>query len=146
MSERRSMIYLLIRNSVIIILVALVLGLFIFSNKLAFTIGLLIGGFVSIVKIVLMENTFRRAVVKEAHVAANFVRAHYFLRYTITFVVLFIGVITPAIDVVGLIIGLFVLKPAAYIQGILEPPVPKDGTVEFLEWEEEDEEEKSDFW
>lgn len=146
MSEQRSMIYLLIRNSVIIILVALVLGLFIFPNKSAFVIGLMIGGAVSILKIFLMENTFRRAVVKEAHAATSFVRAHYFLRYTITFVVLFIGVIAPAIDLVGLIIGLFVLKPAAYIQGILEPPVPKDGTVEFLEWEEEDEDEKSDFW
>ncbi len=146
MSEQRSMIYLLIRNSVIILLVALILGLFIYTNKTAYVIGLGLGGGITVLKIFLMENTFRRAVVKGAHGATNFVRAHYFLRYTITFVVLFIGVITPAIDIVGLVIGLLVLKPAAYIQGILEPPVPKDGTVEFLEWEEEDEDEKSDFW
>lgn len=146
MSEQKEMVYLLVRNVVIILLVALVLGLFIMEDKLAYTYGLGLGGVVSIVKIFLMQNTFSKAVKRQAHQATNLVRAHYFLRYTITFMVLFIGVITPEIQLVGLIIGLIVLKPAAYIQGLLEPPVPKDGSVEFLEWEEEDEDEKSDFW
>jgi hypothetical protein len=146
MNNERSMVYLLVRNSVMILAAALIIGLFLVGNKIAYAFGIGLGGVVSIGKIFLMENTFRRAVHKQAHQATNFVRAHYFLRYTITFIILFIGVITPEIDLIGLIIGLFILKPAAYIQGLLEPPVPKDGSVEFQEWEEEDEDEKSDFW
>ncbi len=146
MRGQKPMIYLLIRNAVIILLIALVIGLFIIENKLAYVFGIGLGGVVTIGKIFLMENTFNKAVLREAHQASNLVKAHYFLRYTITFMVLFIGVSTPGISIVGLVIGLFVMKPAAYIQGMLEPPVPKDGSVEFLEWEEEDEDEKSDFW
>jgi len=146
MSEQQSMVYLLIRNVVIMLLLALVVGLFVFENKMAYTLGLLLGGATSISKIFLMENTFKKAVTKPAHEATRLVRAQYMLRYVISFLVLFIGVYTPLIDLIGIAIGLLVLKPSAYIQGILEPSVPKDGSVEFLEWEEEDEDEKSDFW
>ncbi len=100
----------------------------------------------TVIKIFLMQNTFENAVQKAPHAASNYVRAQYFLRFIISFICLFIGVYTHHVDLIGIVIGLFVLKPAAYIQGRLEPPVPKDGTVEFLEWEEEDEDEKSDFW
>jgi hypothetical protein len=87
-----------------------------------------------------------KAVLKQPYEATTYVRAQFMLRYLITFMVLFIGVYTPYVSFIGLGIGVLALKPAAYIQGRLEPPVPKDGSVEFLEWEEEDEDEKSDFW
>ena len=146
MSEQKPMVYLLIRNVVIILLVALVFGLFIVENKMAYTFGILIGGGATVLKVFMMENSMEKAVLKQPHEATNYVRAQFMLRYLITFMVLFIGVYTPYISLIGLGIGVFALKPAAYIQGLLEPPVPQDGSVEFLEWEEEDEDEKSDFW
>jgi hypothetical protein len=146
MSEQKKMVYLLIRNVVIMLLLVLVVGLFIVSHKLAFTLGIILGGFVTIIKIFMMQETMEKAMTKEPYAATNYVRAQYFLRYIITFLVLFIGVYTSYVDFIGLAIGLLALKPAAYLQGKLEPPVAKDGSVEFLEWEEEDEDEKSDFW
>jgi len=146
MSERKSMVYLLIRNVVVILLIALVIGLFIVEEKLPFTLGILLGGSVTVFKIFQMESSMEKAVGKQPHEASSYVRSQFFLRYIVTFLVLFIGVYTPLIDLIGLAIGVLALKPAAYIQGILEPTVPKDGSVEFLEWEEEDEDEKSDFW
>lgn len=146
MSEQRSMVYLLIRNVVIILLVALVVGLFIIDNKVAYALGIIIGGAATAIKIFMMQNSMEKAVLKQPQVASNYVRSQFMLRYLITFMVLFIGVYTPYVSLIGLGIGVLALKPAAYIQGRLEPPVPKDGSVEFLEWEEEEEDEKSDLW
>jgi len=146
MSEQKSMVYLLVRNVVIILLVSLFVGFFIADNKVAYILGLLLGGMTSIAKVFMIQSTMEKAVLKQAHAASNYVRAQFMLRYLITFMVLFIGVYTSYVSFIGLIIGVFALKPAAYIQGKLEPSVPKDGSIEFLEWEEEDEDEKSDFW
>lgn len=146
MSNQKPIVIELSRNILIILLVALVVGLFVVENKMAYTLGLFMGGAVSIIKLFMMQDSIKKAVIKNPHAASNYIRAQYFLRYVISFITLFIGVVTPSIDVIGVGIGLFVLKPAAYIQGKLEPPVPKDGSIEFLEWEEEDEDEKSDFW
>ncbi|WZL81690.1 ATP synthase subunit I [Vallitaleaceae bacterium 9-2] len=146
MNERKSMVYELTRNVLIIIAIALFIGLLIVENRISYALGLGLGAVVSILKIHLMEHSFRKAMYKAPHAATNYVRAHYFLRYFITFLVLFIGVYTSSIHFIGLVIGVLALKPAAYIQGLFEPEVPKDGSVEFLEWEDEDEDEKSDFW
>ncbi len=146
MSEQRSMVYLLLRNVAIILLVALVLGLFIVEDKVPYALGLIIGGAATVLKVFMMQSSMEKAVIKQPHEAINYVRAQFMLRYLITFMVLFIGVYTSYVSLIGLGIGVFALKPAAYIQGRLEPPVPHDGSVEFFEWEEEDEDEKSDFW
>ena len=146
MNEQKSMVYELTRNVLIIIGIALFIGIFFVENKLSYIVGLSLGGGLSILKIYLMDKSFRKALRKEPHAATNYVRAHYFLRYLITFLILFIGIYTSSIHFIGLAIGVLALKPAAYLQGLFEPEVPKDGSVEFLEWEEEDEDEKSDFW
>jgi hypothetical protein len=59
--------------------------------------------------------------------------------------VLFVGIVTPSISGVAVIIGLVSMKAAAYWQGALEPKTPLDGSVEFAEWEDEDDDEGTDF-
>jgi hypothetical protein len=54
-----------------------------------------------------------------------------------------VGIVTPTISGVAVIIGLTSMKAAAYWQGTLEPKTPLDGSVEFVEWE--DDEESTDF-
>lgn len=146
MNEHKSMVYELTRNVLIIIAIALFIGLLIVENRMTYVFGLGHGGFLSVLKIHLMDHSFRKAMYKEPQAATNYIRAQYFLRYFMTFLILFIGVYTSSIHFIGLVIGVLALKPAAYIQGLFEPEVPKDGSVEFLEWEDEDEDEKSDFW
>lgn len=56
-----------------------------------------------------------------------------------------IGALEPTINLVGVIISLVSMKVAAYLQGYIEKPTPKDGSVAFVEWED-DEEAESDFF
>jgi hypothetical protein len=140
------MVYLLVRNVILLQLFAFLVGVFLVPNKLYYLFGLMLGGCVTLAKIFLMEEVFKRSLKKAPSAATSFVRANYMLWYVINFIILFIGVSIPAFNFVGVVIGLLLLKPAAYIQGKLEPSVPKDGSVEFLEWEEPSEDEKSDFW
>ncbi|MBN2220920.1 MAG: ATP synthase subunit I [Vallitaleaceae bacterium] len=141
--DKKSIVYQMSRNIVVIILIAS-LGVFIATEKGPYLIGLLIGGFISVIKIIMMEASLSKAVLMPSHRAGNYAKAHYFLRMLITFLALAVGVYTPQIGFIGLVIGLYALKPAAFLQGILDPKVPKDGSVEFLEWED-DEEDESDF-
>lgn len=141
--DKKSVVYQMSRNIMFFLLLAL-LGVFVVSEKWPYIIGLLIGGFISVIKVVMMEISLTKAVQMEPHRATNYAKAQYFLRMALTFLVLAAGVYTPVIGFIGLVIGLFALKPAAFLQGILDPKVPKDGSVEFLEWED-DEEDDSDF-
>ncbi len=127
----------------IILLVALVIGLF-FLNPLAYIKGLVLGGLFTIVKIQLMHTTFSKAVKKDHAAAIRYARLHYSLRYFLTLVVIVIGALDPSIHIIGVIVGLLSMKFAAYWQGIMEKPTPKDGSIQFLVWED-DNEEKSDF-
>ncbi len=145
MNEQKSMVYPLSRNVLIVVVIAFGIGLFFVKDVMSYFLGLGLGGMLSMLKIYLMEQSFRKSMYKAPSAAINYVRGQYFLRYLMTFGVLYIGVYTSSIHFVGLVIGVLALKPAAYIQGLLEPAVPKDGSVEFLEWDDDDDE-KSDFW
>lgn len=143
MTEKMPMIRSLSLKVGILLLIALAVGLLITDSPIAYAQGIGLGGLFTLLKIYLMENTFKRAVTKEPEAAKRFVQAHYMLRYTLSFIVLFVGIATPTIDGIAVIIALLTLKAAAYWQGLTEPKTPLDGSVEFLEWE--DDEEPSDF-
>lgn len=128
---------------IILLSVAFVIGILIVEDISAYIQGLLLGGIFTILKIKLMESTFKRAVTKEPNAAKTYVNVHYMLRYAITFIVLFVGIVTPSINGVAVIIAMITMKIAAYWQGVMEPKTPLDGSVEFVEWE--DDEENSDF-
>jgi len=146
MIDKKSIVFLLLRNVIILLIITLLLGISFVANKLGYVFGLCLGGFVTSIKLFFMEEAFKKALKKAPHAATNYIRANYMLWLAINFIVLFIGVSTAAFDFLGVAIGLLLLKPAAYIQGKLEPTVAKDGSIEFLEWEEPTEDEKSDFW
>lgn len=137
-------IFLALSLKVLILLsIAFVVGVIVVKDISAYTQGLLLGGIFTILKIKLMENTFKRAVNKESNAAKTYANIHYMLRYALTFAVLFVGIAVPTINGVAVIIALLTMKFAAFWQGALEPKTPLDGSVEFVEWE--DDEENSDF-
>lgn len=143
MTEKNPMVRSLSVKVLIILLVALAIGVFISNNPMAFVQGIGLGGIFTLLKVQLMNNTMNRAVTKEPEAAKRFVQAHYMLRYLLSVLVLFVGIVTPTIDSIAVIIALLSLKAAAYWQGLTEPRTPLDGSVEFLEWEDDDE--PSDF-
>ncbi len=128
---------------VIIIGISFLIGLF-FLNPWAYAKGLALGGLFTILKIKLMHTTFSKAIKKQSVAAIRYAKLHYALRYFLTLVVIVIGALDPSIHIIGVIVGLISLKLAAYWQGLMEKPTPKDGSIQFLKWED-DNEEKSDF-
>ncbi len=144
MKQTKSPVAALSIKVVILLLLAFFAGFFVVDDKVAYTLGLVFGGTFTILKIILMKRTIARAVARAPQSAQYYSNANYMLRYVLSFVVLFVGLVSPYFHPVGVAIGLLVLKPAAYWQGKTEPPTPKDGSVEWLEWEDEDDE-SSDF-
>lgn len=141
--ESKSIVKALSIKVIIIILISFGMGVF-FLNPWHYAKGLALGGLFTIVKLQLMHTTFNKAIKKNADAAIRYAKLHYSLRYFLTLVVIVIGVLEPSIHVIGVIIGLLAMKVAAYWQGIMEKPTPKDGSIKFKAWED-DEEERSDF-
>ncbi|NDL66710.1 ATP synthase subunit I [Anaerotalea alkaliphila] len=119
-------------------------GIFLVRSPQAFVLGLLLGVAFTIGKIWMMGSTFQKAVRKHPVGARNYVRAQYFLRYLLTLLLLVVAALEPGIHVAGVAVGLLSLKGAAYWQAMRMRLSPKDGSVKFQVWEEEDEE-NSDF-
>ncbi|GMQ57688.1 hypothetical protein AN1V17_20830 [Vallitalea sediminicola] len=143
MNSEKSILFPLTIKITIIVVLSFVIGLFFVKDILAYGKGLALGGIFSILKLKLMEVTFKKALSKPPNDARRYANFHYFLRYLLTILVLVVGALEPTINLVGVIISLVSVKLAAYWQGYIEKPTPKDGSVQFLEWE--DEEEESDF-
>lgn len=143
MGSKKSIVVLLTIKIAIIVIISFIIGLFFVKDIVAYGKGLALGGIFSVLKIKLMEATFRKGLNKPSKAAQTYVSFHYFLRYLLTILVLIIGILEPTISFIGVAISLISPKLAAYWQGYIEKPTPKDGSVEFLEWE--DEEVESDF-
>lgn len=144
MNLNKSVVKALVIKTSIIIVLAFILGIFFVNDVLAYAKGLALGGVFTILKFQLMHTTFNKAIQKPRKSAERYATMHYTLRYILTLLVIIVGALEPTINVVGVVIGLLSMKAAAYWQGYVEKPTPKDGSVEFLEWED-DEEENSDF-
>ena len=106
--------------------------------------GIAFGAVFSSLKLVLMEKTFQKVVIKEPNQAKRAAEINYFARYLLTGLVLLISALEPTINIIGTIIGLLAMKFAALWQGIATPPTPRDGSVEFIKYDIVDDKE-SDF-
>jgi len=120
-------------------IVALVVGCFIVKDISAYVQGLLLGGIFTLLKLRLMESTLKKVVTKEPDQAMAYAKVHYILRYVLTFMVLLVGVLTPSINGIAVMVAMIMMKMAAFWQGALEPKTPLDGSVEFYEWEDDEE-------
>lgn len=144
MKENDSMFKRLSLSIVALLFVAFGLGLLFRSDMIAYGKGLAFGGVFSILKLRLMEISLKKSVTLPPEKAQAYGSFQYFIRYLLTGIVLVLSALEPSIDIIGTIIGLLALKGAAVLIGFVTKPTPKDGSVEFVEWED-DEEESSDF-
>lgn len=143
MVKNKPIVQSLVLKVITLLLITLGLGVLVVDDISAYVQGLLLGGLFTILRIKLMENTFKRAVEKEENAAKRYVQIHYMLRYVLTFMVLFVGIVMPTINGIAVVIAMTTMKIAAYWHGAIEPRTPLDGSVEFVEWE--DDEVNSDF-
>ncbi len=107
-------------------LISLGLALFCFltQNPLTFAVGVFFGGFYSILNFRLMQLTFNKAMKMPSVRAQKYVQTRYFLRYLLTGVVIYVAIINPWVNIVGVLLGLFAVK----ISVLLNATLPKKNT------------------
>ena len=95
------------------------LGLMLFSFladvPLMFALGVLFGGTYSILNFRLMQLTFDKAMKMPSARAQKYVQTRYFLRYLLTGVVIYMAIINPWVNIVGVLLGLIAVKISVLI-------------------------------
>lgn len=97
-------------------IIAYGIGLFFTDNIMGWTVGILFGVIIALLKLKLMENTLTKAVTMPEAKAKSYTQRHYMARYLLTGIVLLIAALTPGISLVGVFIGLLSMKVGAYTQ------------------------------
>ena len=120
----------------------------IFAEPVPWGKGVLFGGLFTILRLKMMEIAVNRAVSKPSGKASGYMSAQYFIRYLLSAAVLIVAALEPSIDVLATALAMLSLKAATYAQSLLDKRTPKDGSVEFAEWVDEEDEtvEQWDRW
>lgn len=93
-----------------------IIGLFLTQDLSGWTLGILFGLIIALLKFKLMENTFSKAVTMPEAKARGYTQKHYMLRYLITGAVLLLAAMEPSISLLGVFFGLVSMKVGAYVQ------------------------------
>lgn len=93
-----------------------IVGILVLEDILGYTIGLLFGLIFSILKLMLMQNSIKKAVMMSEAKAQKYMNVQYMIRYVLTGIVLVVAALEPSISLLGVFIGLMSMKVAAYLQ------------------------------
>jgi uncharacterized membrane protein (DUF485 family) len=88
------------------IIMGILLLLSFFFMPYRFTLGMVLGGFISIVNFHWLDRDLRKVFSRLSERAGSFVMVKYFIRITVTAVVLYFIISTDIVDIIGLLIGL----------------------------------------
>lgn len=97
-------------------LIVYALGIFFVTDIAAWTIGIVLGLVIAILKLRVMTLTITKALAMPENKAKSYTQKHYMLRYVLTGLILVIAVVTPGINTVGVFMGLVSMKIGAYMQ------------------------------
>ena len=108
-------------SMVIVVLgvISLVVGLFFADSKIHWLLGIVLGTLVSVVKVYMLERALDKAVDMEPKDATNYTRANYTMRLVISVGIVVLACVTKQFNVVGVLIGLLLVQPAAYITNFI---------------------------
>lgn len=90
-------------------------GCFFAKDVKTYFLGLFLGTLFSILKIILLEKTLEKSINMNPEKAVNYTRLHYSLRYLLTGAVLIIAAKNPNLSLIGVILGILILRPALFI-------------------------------
>lgn len=97
-------------------IVAYGVGVLLGADFLPWTVGVLLGLVIALLKMRVMETTLTKAVSMPEDKAKNYTQRHYMLRYLLTGLVLFVAALSPTISLLGVFVGLLSMKVGAYAQ------------------------------
>ena len=92
------------------------IGIFLTNNLIGWTLGIVLGTAVAILKLRGMENTLTKAVRMPDDKAKGCSQKHYMFRYLLTGELLGVAAMVSHLSLVGVFIGLLSMKFAAYAQ------------------------------
>lgn len=118
------------RNSLIMITIVLgaiclVAGMFFVDSIFPWIVGIAIGVIICVFRVFSMSRSLEKAVEMSPEDAKNYTRAHYMLRYIISFVIAVIACYKGIANPVGVIVGLVLLQPAVYIYNFIDRKISK---------------------
>jgi len=88
------------------IIMGILLMLSFFFMPYRFTLGMVLGGFISIVNFHWLDRDLRKVFSRLSERSGSFVMVKYFIRITVTAVVLYFIISADIVDIIGLLIGL----------------------------------------
>jgi len=103
---------------VIIYFLALGVSVLLIKDYLPFAIGLTFGVVISVVNFFELARTVHQSVLLHPKKAHGYATRHYFLRFIINAVVIFISIKAPYINIFGTIIGLLLIKFVIYFTNL----------------------------
>ncbi|MBK5244457.1 MAG: ATP synthase subunit I [Eubacteriaceae bacterium] len=92
---------------------------FITANPETYILGILFGGLYSILNFKLMQVTFDKAIKMPPVQAQKYIQTRYFLRYLISGVVIYVAIINPWLNIIGVILGLIAIKISVLMSTVL---------------------------
>lgn len=107
---------LMIVYMILFSLIMEIIGILVLEDTKGYTIGILFGLVFSILKLMLMENSIKKAVTMPEAKAQTYTNVQYIIRYILTGIVLVVAALEPSINLLGVFIGLISMKVAAYMQ------------------------------
>lgn len=143
--NKESLVWQLSWKVAVLCMLTAVIGCF-FTEPLPWILGVVLGFAFTVCRLIWLDSTIRQAVEKEAKDASRYMRGQYMLRYLLSIAVLVLAALVPWINLFSTMIALFTLKIATYMQGFFEKKTPKDGSVQFEQWVDEEEQEKEEDW
>ena len=115
MNEEHNDYKTLMIGTVVVGIIFIILGLVFYPDKLAWTKGVMFGTIFTALKLALIQKTVLKAIEMSESDAKKYTVGQYTIRYTLTGVVLVVGMLEPSIDFIGVFAGLFTMKFAIYI-------------------------------
>lgn len=92
----------------------LLLSLIMIKPAMPFVVGLSFGCLVAVLNFFELALTFNRAILMPSHRAQRFAAVKYLTRYGLTAGVLFVSFLSPAINPLGTVLGLLIIKGVLY--------------------------------
>jgi hypothetical protein len=88
------------------IIMGILLMLSFFFMPYRFTLGMVLGGFISIVNFHWLDRDLRKVFSRLSERSGSFVTVKYFIRITVTAIVLYLIITSDIVDIIGLLVGL----------------------------------------
>ncbi len=120
MSKDRKTLRQLMLGILIFVCPVLILGIIFSGDKLAFTLGLILGTALSFGQLLHMNHTIDKALNRSAKSAQRYTIANYVIRNVVTIGFLVLAVLVDQIGIIGAIIGTFGVKASAFIHPYLD--------------------------